>query len=327
MRPTVLVLAAGQGTRMRSRLPKVLHEAAGAPLLEHVLSAARALEPEEVVVVVGHGAEAVRARFADADVTFVVQARQRGTGDAVAACSAAVAGREGPVVVLSGDGPLVTGGSLQRLLAAHVDAGGDGMTLLTYEVDDPSGLGRVVRGRDGGVRAIVEERDADEATRALREVNPGTYVFDRRLWSLLPGLGDANAAGELYLTDLVVAYLQAGAQVRALRGDDETRLLVGVNDRAQLAVADRLLRDRGRRRWLAAGVTMVDPATVYLDADVALAIDVTLEPGVVLAAGTRVGEGARIGAYAHLSACDVEGGVVVPPHTVAAGATFRRGEP
>jgi bifunctional UDP-N-acetylglucosamine pyrophosphorylase / glucosamine-1-phosphate N-acetyltransferase len=105
MRPTVLVLAAGQGTRMRSRLPKVLHEAAGAPLLEHVLSAARALEPEEVVVVVGHGAEAVRARFADADVTFVVQARQRGTGDAVAACSAAVAGREGPVVVLSGDGP------------------------------------------------------------------------------------------------------------------------------------------------------------------------------------------------------------------------------
>ncbi len=324
MRPTVLVLAAGQGTRMRSRLPKVLHEAAGAPLLAHVLQAARALDPEEIFVVVGHGADAVRARFADAGVTFVDQARQRGTGDAVAACAAAVSDRDGPFVVLSGDGPLVTETSLTRLLAAHRDAGGDGMTLLTYDVEDPTGLGRVVRGRDGGVRAIVEERDADEATRALREVNPGTYVFDRRVWSLLPALSDGNAAGEFYLTDLVVAYLESGAQVRALRGDDETRLLVGVNDRAQLAVADRLLRDRLRRRWLAAGVTMTDPATVYLDADVALAVDVTLEPGVVLAAGTRVGEGARIGAYAHLSGCDVEGGVVVPPHLVATGTTFRR---
>lgn len=325
-RPAVLVLAAGQGTRMRSRLPKVLHEAAGQPLLEHVLRAARALDPDALVVVVGHGASDVRARFADAGVTFVDQLRQRGTGDAVAVCAAALAEHPGPFVVLSGDGPLVTGDGLRRLLAAHVAAGGDGMTMLTYDVDDPAGLGRVVRGRDGGVRAIVEERDADESTRALREVNPGTYVFDGRLWALLPGLSDGNAAGEYYLTDLVVAYLQAGAQVRAVRGDDETRSLVGVNDRAQLAVADRLLRDRGRRRWLAAGVTMVDPASVFLDEDVALAIDVTLEPGVVLASGTRVGEGARIGAHAYLRGCDVEGGVAVPPHTVAEGRTFRRSD-
>lgn len=321
-RPAVVVLAAGQGTRMRSRLPKVLHEAAGVPLLGHVLDAARALEPDRLLVVVGHGADAVRARFPDPDLEFVLQARQRGTGDAVAACAEALAGHPGPFVVLGGDGPLVEGASLRRLLAAHEAGGGDGMTLLTVDADDPSGLGRVVRGRDGGVRAIVEERDADEATRALREVNPGTYAFDARLWHLLPTLNDANAAGELYLTDLVVAYLEDGRPVRAVRAEDDTRRLVGVNDRRQLADAERLLRDRLRRKWLTAGVTMLDPATTYLDADVALGIDVVLEPGVVLAEGTRVGEGARVGAYAHLSGCDVLEGARVPPHTVARGRTF-----
>ncbi len=324
----MIVLAAGQGTRMRSRLPKVLHEAAGVPLLAHVLDAARAaLDPDPLLVVVGHGADAVRERFAEADVGFVLQERQRGTGHAVAVCAEALAGHPGPIVVLNGDGPLVEASSLVRLLDAHLAAGGEGMTLLTVDADDPSGMGRVVRGRDGGVRAIVEERDADDATRALREINPGTYAFDDRLWDLLPTLGDANAAGEIYLTDLAVAYLQDGRRVRAVRADDETRLLVGVNDRMQLAQADRLLRDRLRRRWMAAGVTMVEPGSVFLDADVALSIDVTLEPGVVLAAGTRVGEGARIGAFAHLTACEVLEGAVVAPHTVGRGRTFAASAP
>lgn len=322
--PDVIVLAAGQGTRMRSRRPKVLHVAAGRPLLEHVLRAARAVEPASVTVVVGHGSAEVRARFAGAGAGFVEQVRQRGTGDAVASCADVLGQRAGPFVVLSGDGPLLTGETLRRLVEAHRAAGGNGMTLLTYEVDDPTGLGRVVRAPDGGVRAIVEERDADEATRALREVNPGTYVFDAGLWGLLAGLDDDNAAGELYLTDLVAAYRAAGAPVRAERGDDETRLLVGVNDRIQLSVADRLLRDRVRRRWLAAGVTMTDPASVFLDDDVTLGSDVTLEPGVVLAEGTRVGEGAWVGAYAHLSGCLVDAGGRVAPHTVATGRTFGR---
>ncbi len=321
-RPAVIVLAAGQGTRMRSRWPKVLHEAAGRPLLEHVLRAARELDPETIAVVVGHGADEVRRRFADAGVTFVDQPRQRGTGDAVACCAATLAAHPGPFVVLSGDGPLVTPASLRRALAAHAAAGGEGMTLVTYEVEDPTGLGRVVRGPDGRVRAIVEERDADAATRALREVNPGTYVFDRRLWALLGELDDDNAAGEVYLTDLVAAYASAGLPLRAERSDDETRLLVGVNDRAQLALADRLLRDRLRRHWLAAGVTMVDPASVYVDDTVELATDVTLEPGVVLAGATRVGQGATVGAYAHLTDCTVGAGARVGPHTVASGRGF-----
>ena len=260
-RPIVIVLAAGQGTRMRSALPKVLHEAAGRPLLEHVLRAARSLAPAEVLVVVGHGADAVRARFADAGVAFVDQREQRGTGDAVARCAALARDHGGPVVVLSGDGPLVTPESLAALLAAQRE-GGPGMSLLTVEALDASGLGRVVRDADGGVREIVEERDADPGVRALREVNPGSYAFDDRLWGFLEGLDDDNAAGELYLTDLVAAYRRNGLPVRAVRVDDETRELVGVNDRGQLARADRLLRDRLPRRWLAAGVTMTAPATV-----------------------------------------------------------------
>lgn len=320
--PAVVVMAAGMGTRMRSDLPKVLHEAAGRPLLAHVLEAARALSPDPLLVVVGSGADAVETRFRDAGVGFVRQAQQRGTGDAVASCADALRGHPGPVVVLTGDCPLVTGETLQRMLSAHQDAGGVGMTLLSYEVDDPTGLGRVVRGRDGFVRAIVEHRDADQATLALHEVNPGLYAFDTQIWELLPTLSVENAAAEVYLTDLVVAYLQRGLPVRAVRGQDETRLLIGVNDRVQLAAADRLLRDRLRRRWMVAGVTMVQPESVFLDADVALAKDVTLEPGVVLAAGTRVGQGARVGAYAHLRACEVEGGAIVPPHTVADGRHF-----
>lgn len=321
--PLVIVLAAGQGTRMRSRLPKVLHEAAGRPLLEHVLRAARTLAPARVLVVVGHGAAAVQARFADAGVAFVAQPDQRGTGDAVARCAEAAAGHDGPIVVLSGDGPLVTPAGLAALLAAQ-RVGGPGMTLLTVEATDPRGLGRVVRDEAGDVRAIVEERDADAATRAVREVNPGSYAFDGRLWDFLTELDDDNAAGELYLTDLVAAYRRAGLRVRAVRCDDETRELVGVNDRAQLARADRLLRDRLRGRWLAAGVAMTDPATVYLDDDVVLEPDVRLAPGVVLTAGTRVGEGAEVGAYACLRACLVAAGAVVPPHTVADGRTFTR---
>jgi UDP-N-acetylglucosamine diphosphorylase/glucosamine-1-phosphate N-acetyltransferase len=244
MRPSVMVLAAGQGKRMRSPLPKVLHEAAGAPLLEHVLRATRPLQPRVTVVVVGHGADLVKARFAAAGVEFAVQAQQRGTGDAVASARALLQGDPGPLVVLAGDGPLITSASLERALALHSQGGGVGMTLLSAEVDNPTGLGRVVRDASGQVTAIVEERDADENVRGIREVNPGTYVFDTHLWRLLETLDNNNAAGEFYLTDLVAAYLGAGLPVRATPVVDESRLLVGVNDPEQLAQADALLRAR-----------------------------------------------------------------------------------
>lgn len=314
----LVVMAAGEGTRMRSRLPKVLHEVAGSSLVAHVLAAAAAVRPERTLVVVRHGADQVRAALAGFDVTCVDQGPRDGTGAAVLATRELLEGSFDTLAVLNGDAPLLTGASVQRLVAAQRQ-GGAGMTLLTYEVDDPSGLGRVVRGADGSVLGVIEERDADAEQRRLREVNPGTYAFDANVWQLLEGVGDDNLAGEYYLTEVVERYRAAGLPVRGVRGDDETRLLVGVNDRAQLARAEQLLRQRTRRRWLADGVSMHAPDITVIDETVELASDVVLEPGVMLLGNCRVGAGARVGAYAVLRDCDVAPDARVPPHTVAQG--------
>ena len=314
----VVVMAAGEGTRMRSRLPKVLHEVAGASLVAHVLAAAAAAGPERTLVVVRHGADQVRAALADWDVTCVDQGPRNGTGAAVLATRGLLEHACHTLVVLNGDAPLLTGASVEQLVEAQRQ-GGAGMTLLTYAVDDPSGLGRVVRAPDDSVLGVVEERDADAEQRCLHEVNPGTYAFDANVWELLEGVADDNLAGEYYLTDVVARYRAAGLPVRGVRGDDETRLLVGVNDRAQLARAEQLLRQRTRRRWLADGVTMHAPDTTVIDETVVLARDVVLEPGVMLLGNCRLGEGARVGAYAVLRDCELGPGARVPPHTVAQG--------
>ena len=316
----VVVLAAGHGKRMRSSLPKVLHEAAGRPIAEHVLRAARSVEPDRIVVVVGHGSERVRERLAAPDVEFVEQPQQRGTGDALAVAEPALAGFHGTLLVLTGDAPLTAGGTLQRLVDEHRRHGDP--TLLTYEVADPSGLGRIVRGADGSVDRIVEEKDASDAQRALREVSPGLFAFDEGVFDLVRRLDNRNRSGEYYLTDVVALYRAAGRRVRALRGDDEMASVIGVNTRAQLAAADRLLRERVRRRWLEAGVTLQAPEMTFLDDEVELARDVVLEPGVVLRGACRVGAGARIGAYSVLEACRVGEGALVPPHSVARGRSF-----
>jgi bifunctional UDP-N-acetylglucosamine pyrophosphorylase / glucosamine-1-phosphate N-acetyltransferase len=320
-RVAAVVLAAGRGTRMKTTMPKVLHEVAGVPLLGHVVTAVSAASPARCVVVVGYGADQVRARFADAGVEFVHQEVLSGTGEALRVAGAALGPWTGTVLVVNGDDALLDAATVTRVLDAQ-RAGGPGMTLLTYRVDDPTGLGRIVRRADGGVARIVEERDADARTRAIREVNPGCYAFDARVWTLLAGLGTHNAAGERYLTDVVAAYLAAGVPVRAVEGEHDGTTPIGVNDRAQLARAERAVRDRIRRVWLAAGVTMHDPTTTYVDAGVTLAPDVVLEPGVVLRGATRVDEAAHVGAYAVLEDCHVTGGAHVTPHTVARGARF-----
>ena len=243
----VVILAAGQGTRMRSPLPKVLHEAAGKPLLEHVLLATLPLAPERTVVVVGHRAEDVETRFADyagRGVRFVRQdfTRGYGTGIAFGQTETALQGLGGDVLVLYGDGPLIRPETLRRLTEPHA-AAGDGMTLLTTEVQNPSGLGRIVRAADGSVARIVEEKDATPAERLLLEINPGIYVFDRRVFELAARLTNDNAAGEYYLTDMVNLYLGAGLPVRAVVGDDETEIL-GVNDPQQLEFVEKVLLAR-----------------------------------------------------------------------------------
>lgn len=240
----VVILAAGQGTRMRSPLPKALHEAAGKPLLEHVLLAVAPLKPERTVVIVGHQAEAVEARFKDLPVTFVRQDFNLGygTGMALRGAQGALSGFEGDLLVLNGDGPLIKTETLRTLV--NTQAGHTGMTLLTCAVRDPSGMGRIVRNADGSVARIVEEKDATPPEKAIREVNPGLYVFDRQVFDMAAQLRSDNAAGEFYVTDLVAIYLRAGRQVRAVLSDDETEVL-GVNDREQLAHAERILLARG----------------------------------------------------------------------------------
>lgn len=317
---SVVVLAAGQGTRMRSSLPKVLHEAAGRPLLDHVLRAVEAIAPERVLVVVGHQADAVRSRFAGRGVGFVEQREQRGTGHALLATRGELERAGGRVLVVYGDQPLVDPATLRGLVQTQARLGG--AVMLTYEIDDPFGMGRVVRGADGAIERVVEEKDATAEERAIREVYPGVFLFDEAVFELAEGLTDDNAAGEYYLTDMVELYRQSGRGIHAFRGEDAMRLLIGVNTRAELARAEGLLRDRTRQHWLAAGVTMHHPAATFLDDDVELGPDTVLEPGVMLRAGTRVGEGARIGAYAVLDGCTVAAGAYVAPHTVARGRTF-----
>lgn len=315
----VVVLAAGRGTRMGSSLPKVLHEAAGRPLLEHVLLAAAPLRARHTVVVVGYGADEVRERLAGWDVDFVEQREQLGTGHALLQAEDVLSGHDGTVLVLNGDGPLLATDTLQRLLAAPAD--GDGMALVTCELAEPGGYGRILRSPDGRIRAIVEDKDATPAERTIAEINPGTYLFLEGAMERAKRLSSDNAAGEYYLTDLVGMYLDDGFGVASASCGDPSEAL-GVNTRAQLAEAEAELRRRVRARWLDVGVTMIDPDTTYLDADVTLAPDVVLEPGVFLQESTHVGEGARIGAHACLRNCTIAPGAKVPPHTVATEQSF-----
>ena len=317
----LVVLAAGKGTRMRSRLHKVLHPVAGRPMLEHVLRAAAPVGPERTVVVVGHGAAEVEARFSGMGVEFVFQREQLGTGHALLQSRELLERFDGDIMVLNGDAPLLTEAPL-RSLHEHHRRTGAGMTLLTYEVDRPFGFGRVVRWRDGGVARIVEQGEVDEVTSSIREVNPGFYLFDRRVFSVAAGLRNDNPTGEYLITDLVALYSRAGHSVQAVLARDDAISVIGVNTRAQLAEAEQILRDRIRRGWLEEGVTMHCPDQTFIDDTVVLGRDVLLEPGVVLRGATRVGEGAQVGAYACLTDCLVNPEAVVAPHTVAVGVSF-----
>jgi bifunctional UDP-N-acetylglucosamine pyrophosphorylase / glucosamine-1-phosphate N-acetyltransferase len=306
-----VVLAAGKGTRFRSDLAKVLHRAAGRTLVRHVLEALRPLELGQVLVVVGHQAEAVSAEVAAADlpgVGTVLQAEQRGTGHAVEVALPALAAGIERVLVLPGDTPLLTAGTLERLLAAS-DVGQAAM--LTAELDDPAGYGRVLRDDVGGVARIVEERDATADQRVIAEINAGMYAVPRGpLEQAIGELDDDNAQGELYLTD-VVEVLHRGGQTVAPVVVDE-REIAGVNDRRQLAdVAAELRRRHLDHLMVEVGVSVLDPATTHVDVDVEVGRDAVLLPGTLLDAGTRIGERAVVGPNSHLSGCVVEADATV----------------
>lgn len=313
----VIVLAAGEGTRMKSRTPKVLHAIGGRSLIGHALAAARALEPEHLAVVVRHERDRVAAHVSQVAPEAIIadQDEIKGTGRAVQcaldALHGAVPDLSGPVVVLAGDVPLLDGATLTTLLEAHV-ADGNAVTILTTEVGDPTGYGRIVRDPvTGEVAGIVEHRDATEEERTIREINSSVYVFDAAvLRGGLARIGSSNAQGEVYLTDVVAIARGDGGHVRAVRTPDPM-LVEGVNDRSQLATLGAELNRRTVTAWMVEGVTVVDPATTWVDVEVMLSRDVTILPGTQLHGRTVVAEGATIGPDTTLTDVEVGEGATV----------------
>ncbi len=315
----VVIMAAGAGTRMKSATAKVLHPLAGRSMLSYAVEAASALEPEHLVVVIGHQREQVQAHLDDIapQVLTAVQEQPRGTGDAVRSGLAPLGELTGEVVVTSGDVPLLTGDTLRSLIETH-RAEGNTVTVLTTIAGDPTGYGRIVR-EGGEVVRIVEQRDASEAERQITEINAGIYVFDgATLRAGIAALGTDNAQGELYLTDVIAfARSRAGRVGGSVLADSVQA--EGVNDRIQLAALSAELNRRILRRWMADGVTIHDPATTWVHDAVDLAPDVTLLPGTSLEGATSVATGAVIGPDTTLIDVEVgEGAHVVRTHATLA---------
>nr|WP_318332310.1 bifunctional UDP-N-acetylglucosamine diphosphorylase/glucosamine-1-phosphate N-acetyltransferase GlmU [Micromonospora sp. BRA006-A] len=293
---TVVVLAAGEGKRMKSSLPKVLHPLLGRTLLGHVLAAAGPLGADRTVVVVGHGADQVREHLTEVapGATPVLQERQLGTGHAVRIALDAVPDATGTVVVINGDVPLLRAETVQALVEAHEDAAA-AATVLAAEVPDPTGLGRIVRDVQGHLEQIVEERDATPQQRALREINAGIYAFDAtRLREALGKLSTDNDQGEEYLTDVFALLRDAGEPVAVHCATDHVETL-GCNDRVELAALRRLLRDRVNEGWMRTGVSILDPHTTWIDVTVTVERDAVIDQNTQLQGATVVGEGALVG--------------------------------
>ncbi|MFT4264022.1 MAG: bifunctional UDP-N-acetylglucosamine diphosphorylase/glucosamine-1-phosphate N-acetyltransferase GlmU [Nocardioides sp.] len=306
---TVVVLAAGGGTRMRSRTPKVLHPVAGRSMIGHVLAAVRGLGPARVVTVVGHQREVVGPHVSSLmeDAVLAVQEEQLGTGHAVAVALSASPVASGTVLVAYGDTPLLQTSTLAALVAAH-EAADRAVTVLTGIVSSPEGYGRVVRSATGSVEAIVEEKDATPEQRAITEVNSGIYAFSAPfLAEAVARIGNGNASGEYYLTDAVGLAVADGLAVGAVVVEDSAEI-EGANDRVQLAALGRLLNARIVESWMREGVTVVDPLTTWIDADVELTADVTLLPGVQLHGATKVDADAVIGPDSTLTDTEVGAG-------------------
>lgn len=327
-----LLLAAGKGTRMRSELPKVLHPLLGQPLLAHPVQTVLSLGARPVVVVVGFGAEDVKAAFAQAELRFVVQAEQLGTGHAALQAQPLLQGFPGDILIMPGDAPLLRPDTLKALLQFHRTEEA-ALTVLTTELPDALHYGRIVRTHSGALERIVEAKDADAPTRAIREINSGVYLVKADfLFSALAQVGNQNAQGEYYLTDIVGLGRGAGAKLAAYLHPDAGEL-AGVNDRLELATAERWLQHHQNQRHMRAGVSFEQPESIRVEVPVQLEADVSLGAGVQLRGHTRVARGVRIepgalltdcivgpgchiGAYAVLTGLELEARTRVPPLTV-----------
>jgi bifunctional UDP-N-acetylglucosamine pyrophosphorylase/glucosamine-1-phosphate N-acetyltransferase len=316
----VVILAAGKGTRMKSSFPKVLHALAGRSLIEHVLRTVDGLRADSVTVVVGHGGDEVRSSLASRpSVQFAVQSPQLGTGHALLQAESALAGESGTVLLLYADVPLLQTTTLARLIEHHRSSK-SAATVLTMDLAEPYGYGRIVRDPAGRVQRIVEERDASGPERAITEVNSGIYCFALApLFESLHQLAADNAQGEYYLTDLVAQYRQRNLEVQTLTVESATELR-GVNSRVDLAELARVLRDRKNNALLLGGVTLEDPPSTFVDADVTVGADTVIGPGVLLEGSTSIGERCRIHAGCRLTDTQVGDGVTILDHCVLTDA-------
>ncbi len=315
----VVVLAAGRGTRMKSAWPKVLHRVSGRPMLDHVLATARSTQPASITVVLGHMADKVRHAYDDPSIAFVEQEPQLGTGHALAQALPRLQGARGDVLLLYGDVPLLSPGTVAALLARHRDDRA-AATVLTAHVEQPFGYGRIVR-QNGQITGIVEERDATPAERAIKEVNAGIYAFALEpLAGAVAALAPQNEQGEYYLPDLVGIYRRRGLGVSTLtvRSADEIR---GVNSRRELAEVSRLVRNAKNEELQAAGVTLIDPATTYVDGDVEVGADTVIHPNVYLEGRTVVGAACEIHAGSRLVNATVGDRVTIRNYCVVTDST------
>ncbi|MBC8167466.1 MAG: bifunctional UDP-N-acetylglucosamine diphosphorylase/glucosamine-1-phosphate N-acetyltransferase GlmU [Bryobacteraceae bacterium] len=322
---TIVILAAGLGTRMRSKTAKVLHEAGGFTLVEHVVrSALTVAPPDRVVVVTGHQAEKVESRLAGHGLRFARQTEQHGTGHALEMCRAAVPDHEGRLIVLYGDCPLLSAGTLALLLSHHKRSGA-AATVITTDLPDPTGYGRCILDGNGDVRAIVEQKVATEEQRAVRTINSGIYCFEAPLlWDELKKIQPNPVSGEYYLTDIVEILNARGQRVSALQHPDASELL-GINTRVDLAEVESVFQRRKATELMLGGVTLVRPDSVRIDADVTVGIDTIIEPFVQLLGRTVVGDNCRIGAGSILRDSSLANSVEIGPYTIVSSSVIDEG--
>lgn len=318
MKLMAIVLAAGQGKRMKSKLYKVLHPVCGKPMVGHVLKVVQQAQCERTVVIVGHGAEAVKAYVGDA-AEYAHQEQQLGTGHAVKQAEPLLGQEEGTTVILYGDTPLVTSETIAKLQQFHA-AKGAAATVLTAVVPDPTGLGRIIRNEEGSIQRIVEQKDCNEEQAAITEINTGMYCFDNlKLFAALQKVTNNNAQGEYYLTDVLEILKNDGEVVEAYVAPDYTEG-IGVNDRVGLAEAEQLMRTRIVRHHQINGVTVIDPTSAYIEADVTIGADTIVYPGTVLRGRTNIGEDCQIGPNADIKDTDVDDGAIIK-HSVISNAS------
>ena len=326
---TVVILAAGLGTRMKSKKAKVLHEAGGDTLLNHIIRAALSVAPaEQIIAVVGHQAEIVRASVTEQGIRFAEQKEQKGTGHAVLCARPEAEKDSGQLLILNGDGPLLRPETLQRLVESAQSASkATGGSIVTTEVGDPTGYGRIVRDTNGLVAAIVEQKAANAEQLKIREINPGLYCFDAKLfWQHIGEVTPNDPAKEYYLTDMVEILTRHGHPVAPVLVADESELL-GINTRVELAFADKILRARKTRELMLEGVTIENPDSVTIDVQVSVAADSVIEANVQLRGKTRIGTGCRIGTGSVLRSCELGDDVTILPYVVAEASTIKANAP